>query len=79
MFLSLLSGMCPNHVFYMEKTSLRYIVREKDERAIEKQAVFRIFQYRSIKKWLSVFDQANDDEKKTILVRIIEKTTDNNG
>ena len=38
-----------------------------------------IFQYRSIKNWSSVFDQANDDEKKTILVRIIEKITDNNG
>lgn len=32
-----------------------------------------IFQYRSIKNWSSVFDQANDDEKKMILARIIEK------
>lgn len=61
--------------FSWEKTSLRYIVREKDERAIEKQAVFHIFQYRSIKNWSSVFDQANDDEKKMILARIIEKIT----
>ena len=34
-----------------------------------------IFQYRSIKNWSSVFDQANDDEKKMILARIIEKIT----
>ena len=34
-----------------------------------------IFQYRSIKNWSSVFDQANDDEKKMILARIIENIT----
>ena len=34
-----------------------------------------IFQYRSIKNWSSVFDQANVDEKKMILARIIEKIT----
>lgn len=34
-----------------------------------------IFQYRSIKNWSLVFDQANDDEKKMILARIIEKIT----
>lgn len=34
-----------------------------------------ILQYRSISDWAEVFDAANNDEKKMILSRIIEKIT----
>ena len=34
-----------------------------------------ILQYRSISDWAEVFDTANNDEKKMILSRIIEKIT----
>ena len=64
-----------------DEATIKSMLDEKQE-AIAKAETYTeqklqqlILQYRSISDWAEVFDAANNDEKKMILSRIIEKIT----